>query len=65
MKRLRGTGTQHNSPMNRDNAPRPSRPIHHGSGRPLGVLHAPPSPGGAVNRGGTFGMGVLAGKKRK
>jgi hypothetical protein len=30
-----------------------------------GKIHAPPPPGGTVNRGGTFGMGVLAGKKRK
>jgi hypothetical protein len=42
--------------------PKPS-PYHGGSGKPKGVLHAPPSPGSAVNRGGTFGMGTL--KKRK
>jgi hypothetical protein len=48
--------------LNRGTAPKPS-PIHHGSGKSTGVIHAPPSPGGAVNRGGTFGMGTL--KKRK
>jgi hypothetical protein len=37
--------------------------FHGGSGKPKGVTHAPPRPGGAVNRGGTFGMGTL--KKRK
>lgn len=62
MKRLRSSST-HNSPMNLDRTSRPSRPIHHGSGKPTGVLHAPPPAGGAVNRGGTFGMGTL--KKRK
>jgi hypothetical protein len=38
MKRLRGTGT-HNSPMNRDNAPRPQPQIHAGSGKALGAIH--------------------------
>jgi hypothetical protein len=32
----------------RGTKPQPS-PIHHASGKPLGVLHSPPSPGGAVN----------------
>jgi hypothetical protein len=56
-------GTHHvQGQLNRGTAPKPS-PIHHGSEKPLGVLHAPPSPGGAVNRGGTFSMGRI--KKRK
>jgi hypothetical protein len=42
--------------------PRPN-PVHAGSGRPHGILHAPPTAGSAVNRGGTFSMGSL--KKRK
>ena len=37
---------------------------HGGTSLPMGQVHAPPPAGGAVNRGGTFGMGVLAGKKR-
>jgi hypothetical protein len=36
---------------------------HGGTNLPQGVTHAPPRAGGAVNRGGTFGMGTL--KKRK
>jgi hypothetical protein len=55
-------GTKLPRVLNRGTAPKPS-PIHHGSGKPVGVLHAPPSAGSAVNRGGTFGMGTL--KKRK
>jgi hypothetical protein len=43
--------------------PRPN-PVHAGSGRQHGILHAPPSPGSAVNRGGTFGMGTLKKGKR-
>ena len=42
MKRLRGTGT-HNSPMNRDRTPAPKPTYHHGSGKPLGVLHEAPT----------------------
>jgi hypothetical protein len=56
-----GSGIPHGH-QNKGTAPKPS-PIHHGSGKPLGVLHEAPSPGSAVNRGGTFGMGTL--KKRK
>jgi hypothetical protein len=56
-----GSGLPHGH-LNKGTERKPS-PIHHGSGKPLGVLHAPPSPGTAVNRGGTFGMGTL--KKRK
>jgi hypothetical protein len=48
--------------LNHGTHPRPS-PVHGGSGAPKGVTHAPPQRGGAVNRGGTFGMGTL--KKRK
>jgi hypothetical protein len=52
-------GTDHiQGRLNRGTEKRPS-PIHHGSGKPVGVTHAPPPPGGAVNRGGTFGMGSL------
>jgi hypothetical protein len=64
MKKLHG-GTHHvQGRLTRRTKPQPSQ-IHHGSGKPLGVLHAPPPAGSAVNRGGSFGMGVLAGKKRK
>jgi hypothetical protein len=42
MKRLRGSST-HNSPMNRDNAPRPQNQVHGGSGRPHGVVHEAPT----------------------
>jgi hypothetical protein len=56
MKRLRGSGTQ-NSAMNRDNIRRPNSQ-HHGSGKPLGVLHAPPPPGGAVNSANYAGQKV-------
>jgi hypothetical protein len=56
-------GTHHvQGVLNRGTAPKPS-PYHHGSGKPLGVLHEAPPAGSAVNRGGTFGMGSL--KKRK
>ena len=48
--------------QNKGTARKPS-PYHGGSGAPKGVVHAPPSAGSAVNRGGTFGMGTL--KKRK
>jgi hypothetical protein len=58
-----GSGIPHGH-LNKGTAPKPA-PYHVGSGKPKGVTHAPPSAGGAVNRGGTFGMGVLAGKKRK
>jgi hypothetical protein len=62
MKKLHaGSGIPHGH-LNRGTAPKPS-PYHHGSGKPVGVTHAPPPAGGAVNRGGTFGMGTL--KKRK
>jgi hypothetical protein len=55
-------GTKHpKGVLYRGTKPQPST-IHHGSGKPVGVVHAPPSPGAAVNRGGTFGMGTL--KKR-
>jgi hypothetical protein len=58
-------GTDHvQGSLHRGTAPKPS-PYHGGSGRPKGVTNGPPKPGAAVNRGGTFGMGVLAGKKRK
>jgi hypothetical protein len=57
MKRLRGSST-HNSPMNRDRTPAPKPTYHHGSGKPLGVLHAPPSPGGAVNSANYGGQKV-------
>jgi hypothetical protein len=62
MKRLHGRGL-HNSPMNQDRTPAPKPTYHHGTAKRLGVTHAPPAPGGAINRGGTFGMGTL--KKRK
>jgi hypothetical protein len=55
-------GTHHvQGVLHKGTKPQPS--VHHGSGKPLGVTHAPPPAGGAVNRGGTFGMGTL--KKRK
>ena len=42
-------GTHHvQGVLNRGTKPKPS-PYHHGSGKPVGVLHAPPSPGGTVN----------------
>jgi hypothetical protein len=63
VKRHGGSGLPHGH-QNKGTAPKPS-PWHGGSGAPKGVTHAPPSAGSAVNRGGTFGMGVLAGKKRK
>ena len=48
MKKLHaGSGIPHGH-LNRGTAPKPS-PYHHGSGKPLGRLHSPPSPGGAVN----------------
>jgi hypothetical protein len=61
VKRHAGSGIPHGH-LNRGTERKPS-PYHGGSGAPKGVTHAPPSPGGAVNRGGTFGMGTL--KKRK
>jgi hypothetical protein len=48
--------------LNRGTHTRPN-PTHAGSGRPHGITHAPPPPGGTVNRGSIFGMGTL--KKRK
>jgi hypothetical protein len=48
--------------LHKGTQPQPS-PYHGGSGAPKGIVHSAPSPGGAVNRGGTFGMGTL--KKRK
>jgi hypothetical protein len=58
-----GSGILHGH-LNKGARPKPS-PIHPGSGKPVGVLRAPPSPGSAVNRGGTFGMGSLKKGKRK
>jgi hypothetical protein len=63
MKRHAGSGLPQGH-LNRGTERKPS-PTHGGSGRPKGRVHDAPSPGGAVNRGGSFGMGVLAGKKRK
>jgi hypothetical protein len=62
VKRHAGSGIPHGH-RNIGTAPKPS-PIHHGSGKPVGVVHAPPAPGGAVNKGGTFSMGRLGGKKQ-
>jgi hypothetical protein len=51
-------GTHHTQgSLHRGTKPQPS-PIHHGSGKPVGVTHAPPAAGGSVNRGGTFRMGA-------
>jgi hypothetical protein len=61
MKRLRGSGT-HNSPMNRDQRqPRPNL-THAASGKRHGILHAPPSPGVAINSANYGGQRVM---KRK
>jgi hypothetical protein len=62
MKKIHAGSGRPQGTLHRGTAKKPS-PYHHGSGKPLGVLHAPPRPGTAVNRGGTFGMGLL--KKRK
>lgn len=52
-------GTHHvQGSLQRGTERKPS-PYHAGSGKPKGVLHAPPAAGSAVNRGGTFGMGSL------
>jgi hypothetical protein len=56
-----GSGLSHGH-LNKGTAPKPS-PYHGGSGKSKGVTHAPSPAGGAVNRGGTFGMGTL--QKRK
>jgi hypothetical protein len=61
VKRHAGSGIPHGT-LHRGTDKKPS-PYHGGSGKPKGVTHAPPRPGGAVNAGGTFGMGSL--KKRK
>jgi hypothetical protein len=43
---------------------KPIQEIIGGSGAPMGITRSPPSPGEAVNRGGTFNMGTLKkGKK--
>jgi hypothetical protein len=41
VKRHAGSGVPHGH-RNIGTAPKPS-PIHHGSGKPVGVLHAPPT----------------------
>jgi hypothetical protein len=56
-------GTKLPRTLHKGTKPQPS--VHHGSGKPLGVLHAPPPAGSTVNRGGTFGMGTLKKGKRK
>jgi hypothetical protein len=55
-------GTKLPRTLNKGTHPRPN-PVHAGSGRSHGITHAPPPPGGTVNRGSVFGMGTL--KKRK
>ena len=56
-------GTKHIRGALHKGAPKPRVYSHHGgTNSPQGVTHAPPRAGGAVNRGGTFGMGSL--KKR-
>jgi hypothetical protein len=58
-----GSGIPHGT-LHRGTDKKPS-PYHHGSSKSLGVLHSPPAAGGAVNRGGTFGMGTIKKGKRK
>jgi hypothetical protein len=60
-------GTQHTRTLHRG-SPKPEATtsgFHGGSGKAKGITHAPPPPGGAVNCGGTFGMGTLKKGKRK
>jgi hypothetical protein len=56
VKRHAGSGIPHGH-LNRGTAPKPS-PIHHGSGKPVGVTHAPPPPGGTVNSANYAGQKV-------
>ncbi len=44
MAKIHGGSGVRQGHLNRGTAPKPS-PIHHGSGKPVGVLHAPPPRG--------------------
>jgi hypothetical protein len=65
IKRHAGSGIPHGT-LRGKGGPKPRIYANHGgTNLRQGVVHEAPTPGSAVNRGGTFGMGVLAGKKRK
>ena len=60
-----GSGIPHGT-LRGKGGPKPRVYAYHGgTSLPMGQVHAPPMPGGAVNKGGTFGMGTLKKGKRK
>jgi hypothetical protein len=66
MKKIHGGSGKIQGVLSGRGGPKPRVYANHGGSHVRqGHVHSAPSPGSAVNRGGTFGMGVLAGKKRK